>query len=238
MADTPELPDVACFADCSAATRRELAPWCRRASYRAGQAIYEVHAPVRKICAVLAGEVLIHRSAGGAAAARLAVVKPGEMFGIGEALLPTTYTGASALGACTVLEIDRDVFVRRFLAVPAVREAVLRDLSKIARFLICKVAGGGGRHDLALYLRSQAEACGQPVGSKIRLGNKQFQPEIASLLNLSREHVTRLFAKLKAEGVADFNRGFPLIDRAWLDREAPDRDLAASVQYRDLPAER
>ncbi len=238
MADTPELPDVACFADCSAATRRELAPWCRRASYRAGQAIYEVHAPVRKICAVLAGEVLIHRSAGGAAAARLAVVKPGEMFGIGEALLPVHYTGATALRACTVLEIGRDDFVQRFLAVPAIRNRVVRELSQIARFLICKVAGGGGRRDLALYLRAQAEAGGQTAGERIRLRTKQRQPDIASLLNLSREHVARLFAKLKAEGVADFNRGYPVIDRAWLDREAPDRDLAASVQYRDLPAER
>ena len=238
MAATSDFSSIACFAACSAAERRELEPLCRHATYRRGQAIQEENAPVRAVRAVLAGEVLIHRSTGGPAAARLAVVKPGEMFGIGEALLPTTYTGASALTACTTLEIDRDVFVRRFLAVPAVREAVVRELSKIARFLICKVAGGGGRHDLALYLRSQAEACGQPVGSKIRLGNKQFQPEIASLLNLSREHVTRLFAKLKAEGVADFNRGFPVIDRAWLDREAPDRDLAASVQYRDLPAER
>lgn len=238
MVDASELLGVSCFAACSAAERRELAPLCRRATYRRGQTLQEENTPLRAVRAVLAGDVLIHRSTGGTAAARLAVVKPGETFGIGEALLPTTYTGASALTACTTLEIDRDVFVRRFLAVPSVREAVLRELSRIARFLVCKVAGGGGRHDLSLYLRSQAEICGQPVGGQIRLGNKQFQPEIASLLNLSREHVTRLFAKLKAEGVADFNRGFPLIDRAWLDREAPDRDLAASVQYRDLPAER
>ena len=238
MVETRDLGNIQFFSGCSAAELRDLAPLCRRATYRRGQAIQEENVPVRAVRAVLDGEVLIHRSTGGTAAARLAVVKPGEMFGIGEALLPTTYTGASALGACTLLEIDRDVFVRRFLAVPAVREAVLRELSKIARFLICKVAGGGGRHDLALYLRSQAEACGQIAGDKIRLRNKQFQPEIASLLNLSREHVTRLFAKFKEEGVADFNRGFPVIDRAWLDREAPDRDLAASVQYRDLPAER
>ena len=232
------LRRIACLRGCSAAERRALAPVCRRTAYRAGQSIHAEHAPVQKVCAVLAGEVLIHRGSGDRRAARLAVVKPGEMFGIGEALLPSYYTSASALTACTLLEIGRGDFIRRFLAVASVREQILLELSQIARFLICKVAGGGGRHDLALYLRSQAEACGQPVGSKIRLGNKQFQPEIASLLNLSREHVTRLFAKLKAEGVADFNRGFPVIDRAWLDREAPDRDLAASVQYRDLPAER
>ena len=106
------------------------------------------------------------------------------------------------------------------------------------RLALASVHADGGRRDLALYLRTQAEACGQPAGSGIRLKNKQRQPEIASRLQLSREHVTRLFAKLKAEGVVDFNRGFPVIDRAWLDREAPDRDLAASVQYRDASVER
>ena len=238
MVDVRDLRPIGFFAGCSEAEQRELAPLCRRATYRSGQAIQEENVPLRAVRAVLAGEVLIHRSSGGDAAARLAIVKPGETFGIGEVLLPTTYTGASALVACTVLEIDRDDFVRRFLAVPAVREAVVRELSRIARFLVCKVTGGGGRRDLALYLRAQAEICGQAEGSRIRLCRKQLQPEIASFLNLSREHVARLFAKLKAEGVADFNRGFPLIDRAWLDRQAPDRDLAASIQYRDLPAKR
>ena len=238
MVDVRELRRIGFFSGCSAAELREFAPLCRRATYRPGQAIQEENVPLRHIRAVLEGEVLIHRSSGDSAAARLAIVKPGETFGIGEALLPTTYTAASALGACATLEIGRDDFVRRCLAAPAVREAVVRELSRIARFLICKVAGGGGRHDLALYLRTQADACGQLVGGRIHLRRQQRQPEIASLLNLSREHVTRLFAKFKAEGVADFNRGFPIIDRAWLDREVPDRDLAASVQYRGLPAER
>lgn len=238
MVETRDLGNIQFFADCSAAEIRELAALCRRAAYRPGQSIHEENAPVQKVYAVLSGEVLLYRSSGGSRASRLAVVKAGELFGIGEAMLPTYYTGASALSACLLLEIGRDDFIRRFLAVPAVRNRVVRELSQIARFLICKVTGGGGRRDLALYLRTQAEACGQIAGSGIRLKTKQRQPEIASLLQLSREHVTRLFAKLKAEGVVDFNRGFPVIDRAWLDREAPDKDLAASVQYRDASVER
>lgn len=227
------LRRIACLRGCSAAERRALAPVCRRTAYRAGQSIHAEHAPVQKVCAVLAGEVLIHRGSGDRRAARLAVVKPGEMFGIGEALLPSYYTSASALTACTLLEIGRGDFIRRFLAVASVREQILLELSQIARFLICQATGGGGRHDLALYLRSQANACGQADGGRICLKRKLRQPEIASLLHLSREHVSRLFARLRAEGAVDFNRGFPVIDRAWLDREAGDPDLAASVQYRD-----
>ena len=238
MATAQDLRNVAFFAKCSEAELRGLAPLCRRMPCRQGQSIREELAPVDKVHAVLSGEVLLFRSSGGSGAARLAVVRSGEMFGIGEALLPTYYTGARALSACTLLEIGKDDFIRRFLAVPIFREQVVAELSRIARFLICKVTGGGGRHDLALYLRTQAEECGRTAGAKIRLQNKQRQPEIASLLNLSREHITRLFAKLKAEGAVDFNRGFPVIDRAWLDREAPDRELAASIQYREAFAGR
>ena len=61
---------------------------------------------------------------------------------------------------------------------------------------------------------------------------KVRQPELAAALNLSREHVTRLFAKLRTERVVQFNRGFPIIDKAWLDRVVKDKDLAASIRYR------
>ena len=161
MVESQDLGKIQFFADCSAAEIRELAALCRRVSYRPGQSIHDENAPVQMVYAVLTGEVLLYRSSGGSRASRLAVVKAGELFGIGEALLPTYYTGASALSACLLLEIGREDFVRRFLAVPAVRERVVRELSRMVRFLICKVTGGGGRHDLALYLRTQAEECGQ-----------------------------------------------------------------------------
>ena len=61
------------------------------------------------------------------------------------------------------------------------KEAVVLKLSRMARFLINKVTGGGGGvHDLAAYLLIQNRECG-----------------------------TRLFARLGAQGVVDFDRGFP-----------------------------
>lgn len=234
--DTRDLRKIDFFAACSEAELRDLAGLCRPASYRRLQLIHEEGAPAGKVYAVLRGEVVLHAHAAVAdEPTRLAVVRSGEMFGFGEVLLRHYYTSASALTACGLLEIGRDDFRRSFLAVPAIREHVLVALSQIVRYLVNKVTGGGGINDLALFLLAQGEAHGTMSGGKIHLQKKLRQPEIASVLNLSREHVTRLFAKLKAQGVVDFNRGFPVVDRAWLDRVVQDKDLAASIQYRDAP---
>ena len=236
MDNEQELRKIQFFAACSDTELRALAPLCRRATYQQFQSIHEEGSPSGKVYAVLKGEVVLFKSTDRAdEPTRLAVVRAGEMFGFGEIMLSAYYTSASAATDCTLLEIGREDFMRRFLAMACFREQVLLALSKINRYHVCKVTGGGGLSDLALYLQTLSQECGKIVGGKIRIQRKLRQPEIASLLNLSREHVTRLFAKLKAEGVVDFNRGFPVIDRAWLDRTVRDKDLAASIQYRDTP---
>ena len=236
MADEKDLRKVQFLAGCSEQEIRSLAPFCRRTTYQQFQSIHEEGSPAGKVYAVLKGEVVLHKAADRAdELKRLAVVRAGEMFGFGEIMLSSYYTSASAATDCTLLEISREDFVSRFLAVAPFREQVLIAVSKIGRFLLDKVTGGGGLSDLTLYLLTLSGECGKTVGGKIHIQRKLRQPEIASLLNLSREHVTRLFAKLRAQGVVDFNRGYPIIDRAWLDRAVRDKDLAASIQYRDTP---
>ena len=185
---------------------------------------------------MLKGDVTLFRDRPGhEEPARLAVVREGELFGFGEAMLPAYYTSACAATACTLLAIRSVDFAREFLAIASIRNPVIESLSKINRYLLDRVTDGDGRTALALYLTSLAKDCGQREGPRIHIQRKQRQPAIASLLNLSREHVTRLFSQLKKEGVVDFNDGFPLIDAAWLDRSVRDKDLAASIQYRDTP---
>ena len=236
MADVQDLRRIDFLAACSEPELQALAPYCRRATYTQFQSIHEENSPAEKVYAVLVGEVVLHKESDfGREPSRLAVVRPGEMFGFGEVMLPAYYTSASAATDCTLLEIGKDDFRRRFMAVAAFREQVVLALSKINRYHVDKMAGSSGLKDLSFYLLTLSGECGKTLGGKIHIQKQLRQPEIASLLNLSREHVTRLFAKLREQGVVDFNRGFPIIDRAWLDRTVRDKDLAASIQYRESP---
>lgn len=185
---------------------------------------------------VLAGEVLLQKERGpGHEPARLSIVRHGEMFGFGEIMLRACYTTALALDAVEVAQVTREAFLRDFLAVPVLRERLLSSFSAITRILIHRAVAGDARHELAFYLRRACQENGRRVGLRFRIESLVKQPAVASVLNLSREHVTRLFADLRREGVVDFNRGHPLVDPLWLDRMTTDHDLADSLQYRDVP---
>jgi len=197
--------------------------------------VYEAGAPVRQVFFVRQGRVeLVRESAEDEYC--LGVVLPGEIFGIGELMLPEYYVTARALERSVLLAVEREVFLDRFLAIPAVLRNLLRDYNEMARILITRVTEGTGLNELVLYLHHAAGRWGVREGWKIRITRRQRQPRIAAVLHMSREHVTRLFAVLKEKGVVDFNGGFPLLDAAWLEREVGDKELAASIRYR-LPEE-
>lgn len=224
------------MAGCSEEQMRKLAAFCRLRRFRSYACLQQEGTPSRFVHFVLQGEVLLQREVRpGAEPARLSIVRRGEMFGFGEIMLRTCYTTALALTDLQVLQVAKEDFLHHFLALPRLRDRLLLAMSEITRILIYKVVAGDGLHELAFYLRRLAQENGKKEGGWIRIQTQVRQPDMASVLNLSREHVTRLFAQLRQQGVVNFNRGFPLVDAAWLDRMTSDRDLADSLQYRDVP---
>ena len=166
---------------------------------------------------------------------RLSIVKEGECFGIGEFMLPSYITTATALTDCILIKISSENFRQFFLSIASIREKVMLDLSHISKFLLFAVVAGNGSQMLAFYLRKQCLEKAVEIDGKFHIQSKILQPEIASLLNMSREHVTRLFARLHEQGVVDFNRGYPIVDKQWLQSITRDTDLADFIVYRDYP---
>lgn len=236
MIDWQVLKLIPFFQGCSERDMRTLARYCSQRYYTKFEQIHEAGAPSRHVCVIMKGEVVIQKGTEprDERACCNVVVLEGELFGFGEMMLNRYYTGAVALTECVLLEIEKEDFVRQFMAIPVLREKILLWLSEIARILMNKLASGG-LNELALYLYQRSEQSGKLVGAKIHIQEKMSQLEIASVLDLSREYVTRLFAELRAKKVVQFNRGFPIIDKAWLDQAVKDKDLADSIRYRSSP---
>ena len=224
------------FAGCSNEQLATLARHIEAVSCRRHQEIYREGDPVRFIYFVRKGEVGLEKSRGaGRETMRLAIVRPGEYFGLGEFMLSNCHTTAFALTDCILLRISTADFRRYFLAIASIRDQVLTDLSRIAKYLLFAVVAGTGTNLLAFYLRRLCQDDSRETAGKFHIRTKVRQPEIASLLNMSREHVARLFARLRKEGVVDFNRGYPVVDKQWIRNAITDNELADFIVYRDYP---
>ena len=215
---------------------RRLAAFCTAAPQRRYHEVYREGMPSQKVYLVQKGEVALHKKdPESERMVRIYVAVAGEIFGIGEMMLRTHYTSATAITDCVLVEIGKQDFIRHFLALPSVRDKILLDFSQIVRIHIDRMVEHRGVHELALYLWHLAQAQGKAVGGNIHIQKKVRQPEVAEVLNLSREHVTRLFRKLRLQGVVTFNKGYPVVDSAWLNSIVRDKDLAESIRYRTAP---
>ena len=230
------LRSLPLFADCSPVQVDSLAHHVEIISCKRHQTIYPEgnHSPSFHI--VWKGEVGLEKFRGKEEEPmRLSIVRAGECFGIGEFMLPAYITTAIALTNCDLLRISGAHFQKYFMAIESIREKVMKDLSHIAKFLLFAVVAGTGVQMLAFYLRKLCLENADEVDGQFHIRTKILQPEIASLLNMSREHVTRLFSRLQEQGAVDFNRGYPLVDKAWLQSTVTDTDLADFIVYRDYP---
>ena len=153
---------------CSDAELEELACLCTASNHDRFDTVYAAGSPVRRVFFVCQGRVELVRE-GEADGYCLGVVLPGELFGIGELMLPAYYVTARALERTTLLAVDREVFLDRFLAIPAVRRALVRDYNEMARILITRVTEGAGEQELILYLQHAAARWGVREGWKIRI---------------------------------------------------------------------
>lgn len=236
LTDHASLNSLALFRGCSAAQLRLLAPHVVPLQVKRYAELCVEGAPSDYIHIVLQGEVCLEKKREGHdEPARLFVVRAGEHFGLGEFMLSNYHTSATALTDCSLLRISSEDFRLHFLPIPSIRDRVLTELSEIARYLLFDVVTGSGTAMLAFYLRRMALEHGREQDGKIHIQTLVRQPEIASLLNMSREHVTRLFTRLHEEGAVDFNRGFPIIDKQWLAKAVRDTDMADFIVYRDYP---
>lgn len=221
---------------CSPEQIRELSKFVEAVSVRAHQEIYHEGEPAHAVHLLKKGEVALEKERGeGCEPMRLSIVRSGECFGLGEFMLPAYYTTATALTDCELLRINAADFRARFLSLESIRSRVILELSHIAKYLLFSVVSGSGTQMLALYLHKLCLADARLQDGKYHIRTKLKQPEIASLLNLSREHVTRLFARLQEQGVVQFNQGSPVVDKKWLESTVTDMDLADFIVYRDYP---
>lgn len=160
-----------------------------------------------------------------------ATLGPGMLLGQGEVFFDTYYLHAVALTRVETFRIERAVFLDQFLAVPAIARHILTDFAHIIKGEIKLAALAGSRQRLACYFHVLAGKSGHEAGDWVEIRPGPRHDQIATTLNLSREHVTRTLQDLRREGVVEWGKECTRVDRNWLAASIPDQTLLDSLAH-------
>lgn len=226
-----ELDSFALFAPLTAEERTRLARHFRERSFGKLEMIYDEDTPVRAVFLIKDGWVELTRSSGEQDRIfRIATLKPGDIFGIGEIHIGKYFLTATALTRCTLLELSREHFLDDYLSIPALTEHLIRTLATVVRQRILMLDWDHADCKLVYFIYFLAERYGEEEGPKIVIRKKITQEQIAEILGLSREHVVRLFRRLEDQDYLYRTGNRMIVSKPWLDSRIIDKSFATTIK--------
>lgn len=193
--------------------------------------IYEEETPATAVYLIENGWVELTRESGTADRTfRIATLKPGDIFGIGEMQFDNYFLTATALTPCTLLRLSREDFKAVYMTIPALREHLIHTLATVVKQRILMLDWDQADCRLVHFLYFLAERYGKIEGPQITIYKKITQEKIAEILGLSREHVVRLFRKLEDQDYLYRTGSRMLISKPWLDSRIIDKSFASTIK--------
>ena len=197
--------------------------------YRAGSVLYGQSQHLRLVYRLDEGFVkLLHRRRSGKEIV-VAIRTAGSPLGITEIILGRpTYTTSIALTACSVTAVSAAAFVQRLWSDPKLlRDVVSLQSVKAREYLdrLSLLACVPAKQRLELFLRSVGNTCGTMGDGVLRFRLPLRQTELAQIVNITPETLSRILADLERESVIRRRNG-------WISIQAPDRGARQRSQNR------
>lgn len=209
------LASVPLFRELDAATLARLAEGTTRCTLRRGESLFRQGDPATGLYVVVHGEIKLVSRTPPRGARLSGVVGPGQSFGEPMMFLERPMVvEAQACGDALVLHVPKTALFAEIERCPAFAHRVIAGLSLRIESLVRELArrsGGSGRARFADYLLRRAAAGADTVTLPAP------KAEIASQLDLTAEHFSRLLRELADAGLLQVQgRRITLLDRARL----------------------
>ena len=187
----------------------ECVRWVYRTSVRRGETLFEKDAPSDRLHGLVGGLVKLCSQGAGGRAFSFGLVAPGELVGeLGMADGAPRHASAVALAHCELATIKRQDLEPLMERIPVLRTALAHASAAAARRFSQRLEESAL---LAIETRVEnaladlARRLGQRVERGIRIGLRQ--QDLADLLGLSRESVSRVLTSPAMRGRLELGRG-------------------------------
>ena len=202
------LRQTALFADLPEADLQRLAQGCRIEHYDRGNILFHKGDPCHGFHLVLAGQVKLAFVSAAGNQKVVEIIRPGQSFGEAVMFMQKPYVlMAQALTECRLLFIAKDTifqemcnapdFCQRLIAGLALRlHGLIKDLEI---YSLCS-----GRERIVCYLLGEmSDAEGNTPDGRVEICLATHKGTIASRLNLTQEHFSRVLHELADDGLIE-----------------------------------
>lgn len=227
MVEEQVLDEFAPFTDCSEDEKRDIARCLQRVFLKKIDPVYEEEQPAEAVFLIRRGRIEMTRTSDdGEKIHRIGVLHKNDCFGFGEMFFDHYYISTTCLSNCELLRMERDDFLRFCRDSAALNNYVIHALATMVRQRTLMIDWDSADNKLVYFLAFLADQFGTPEGKEIVLSRRITQENFAEALDISREHVSRLFQRLKKQNRITIRNGIIIIDNDWLESRVVDRKQA------------
>lgn len=197
------LTGLALFQALDEAVIERIAGACSLLDVPRGHQLFRRGEPCRGFHVVLGGQVKLAMSSGRGDEKVIEIVGPGQSFGEAVMFLGRDYiVGAATLSPATLLYVPRKALEEEFDRDPRIIRRVLASLSLRLHHLLADIEDyslSSGRARTIGFLLNQAAASGDSRQVQLPFAKSL----VASRLNVTQEHFSRILHQLAAEGLIE-----------------------------------
>lgn len=230
-----DLDVLECFKGCTQDEIREISALMTPCQYDQDSFVYREKQKTDKVYFVLKGTLkMLKYSQDNMRPTYLGQLSRGDMFAIGEVFFDEYYITVTCTEDCELLSMHKNDFHRLWHTIPAFQEYITHALAHIARgnfFFMERMEAESQMKYLLYYFATQDSKI---EGDEVVITPPINQIQMAEILNITREHVSRIFRVLKSEGILIQNQPRIILSKDWyLARKAdPDYDESLHRYYR------
>ncbi len=219
------------FEDCSEAELATLTPLFEEIKVKDGKAVYLENQPTEYIYVILDGLVEMSKyNDFEEKEHHIGVLSHADMFGNGELFFDEYYINTRAVGDVSLLRMKKDDFFNILLKIPAMNNFVMRSFAHIIRQRIFMIDWHSAQGKIYYYIFFLCNEYGIMKKDQILIDHKITHEKIANILNLSREHVSRLMSQLVKDKIIDKTGSDLTVSRAWYEEKLNDQKFSISFR--------
>ncbi len=229
--DISVLKELYPFDDCDDNDLKEILPYFEEIKVKEGKPVYLENQPTDYVYIILDGLVEMTKyNDFEEKEYHEGVLSHADLFGNGEVFFDEYYINTKAVTDAKLLRMKKVDFFDHFLQIPALNAFVLKSFAHIIRQRIFMIDWHSALGKISYYIFFLCNEYGIMKKERILIDHKITHEKIASILNLSREHVSRLLSQLVKNNVIDKTSSGMTVDREWYEKKLADQKFNISFR--------